>query len=295
MIPGQLRMSWCLLLVAVGAVVATATAPQAWALQGDFPSPTHGVPRDQVAAAMLLEAQQGYNLRISANSPRFTANVLLALVRTARADRPEGPPLLIAFEDWYAAYVSVTRISRDSVPDFIALQREYRQNQYVDYRPEHTAIEVKKGPEPDLVVNVLVGWPDEPDGPSEYTYIDSASTPSMQATNKRIIRYRLLDYGDMIVQAEIEGIHGRPLGGAIGAVMSVIGNGRVVESRFAVSGDGLLVTYSRAKKGFISVRQTTTTYPDGTIDKDVPDDREDLLEIADRLKQDIEIKYLKSD
>ena len=77
--------------------------------------------------------------------------------------------------------------------------------------------------------------------------------------------------------------------------MKMIGNGRVVESRFAVSGDGLLVTYSHAKKGFISVHQTTTTYPDGTIDKDVPDDRPDLEEIADRLEQDIEIKYLKSD
>jgi hypothetical protein len=43
------------------------------------------------------------------------------------------------------------------------------------------------------------------------------------------------------------------------------------------------------------VSQTTTTYPDGTIDKDVPDDRPDLQAIADRLTQDIEIKYLESD
>ena len=282
--------------IRLGVAGAIGTAPpSAWAVQGDFPSATHRVPHDQVVQAMQHEAGLGYNLSISANSPRFTTSVLLALVRIARAERPQGPPLSIDFEDWYAAYVSVTGVSPDSVPDFIALQREYRQNQYVDYRSERTAIAVKEGPKPTLVVNVLVGWPQGPDEPSEYTYIDSASTPAMQATNERIIRYRLLDFGDMIVQAQVEGIKGRPLGGAIGAVMKVIGNGRVVESRFAISDDGLLVTYSEAKKGFIGVSQTTTTYPDGTIEKDVPEDRADLVAIRDRLEQTIEIEFLSDD
>ena len=72
----------------------------------------------------------------------------------------------------------------------------------------------------------------------------------------------------------------------------MVGKGRVVWSRFAVSDDGLLVTHSRAKKGFFGVTQTTTTYPDGTIEKDVPDDRPDLQAIADRLEQDLKIDYL---
>ena len=130
-----------------------------------------------------------------------------------------------------------------------ASQRQYGQDQYIDYRAEHTGITVKKGPTPDLVVNVLVGWPDGPEVADEYTYVDSASSPSMLATNKRIIRYRLVAYSDMTMQDQVEGLVGRPLGGMLGAMFKVIGPGRVVWSRFAVSEDGLLVTHSRAKKG----------------------------------------------
>ena len=152
-------------------------------------------------------------------------------------------------------------------------------------------IVVKKGPSPAQVMSVLVGWPDGPDIPSEYTYVDSASSPSMLATNQQIVRYRLLVYQDMVVQDQVEGLGGRPLGGALGAMFKVIGSGRVVWSRFAVSQDGLLVTHSRAKKGFVGVTQTTTTYPDGTIEKDVPDDRPDLRDIETYLTQDLKIEY----
>jgi hypothetical protein len=229
---------------------------------------------------------------ISANSPRLTTSVLLALVRAARDTAPNGPPLMIHHDDWYAAYQTATHLPDSAVPDFIALQRQYGQDQYIDYRAEHTGITVKKGPTPDLVVNVLVGWPNGPEVADEYTYVDSASSPSMLATNKRIIRYRLVAYSDMTMQDQVEGIVGRPLGGMLGAMFKVIGPGRVVWSRFAVSEDGLLVTHSRAKKGIASVRQTTTTFPDGTLEKDVPADRPDLQAIEDRLTRKVELEYL---
>ena len=259
----------------------------------EFPTETQETARSEVVAAMQVEADKGYHLGISANSPRLTTSVILALVEDARSRADDGPPLLIHHEDWYQAYREVTGLPDSLVPNFIALQREYRQDQYIDYRERMNQITVKKGPAPEVVLRVLVGWPNDPDVPSEYTYIDSASSPSMLATNKRIVRYRLLAYPNMTVQDEVEGLIGRPMGGVLGAMFKVIGPGRVVWSRFAVSDDGLLVTHSRAKKGFVGVTQTTTTYVDGTIEKDVPDDRPDLQAIADRLEQDLKIDYLK--
>lgn len=276
--------------LACWAVVQGLVTASLWAQ--DFPPVTQRVAQEQVVEAMQIEADLGYHMGISANSPRLTTSVIQTLVDDFRSRAPEGPPLLIHHDDWYAAYRQVTGLPDSLVPDFIALQRRYRQDQYIEYREEMNRITVKKGTAPDRVMSVLIGWPDGSDAPSEYSYIDSASSPHMQATNKRIERYRLLVYPDMVVQDQVEGIGGRPLGGALGAMFKVIGNGRVVWSRFAVSADGLLVTHSRAKKGFAGVTQTTTTYPDGTIDKDVPDDRPDLEAIADRLKQDLEIDYL---
>jgi len=217
---------------------------------------------------------------------------LRTLVDDFRNRAPEGPPLLIHHDDWYQAYSEVTGLPDSLIPDFIALQRQYAQDQYIEYRESKNRITVKKGSAPTQVVSVLIGWPDGPDAPSEYTYVDSASSPHMEANNKRIERYRLLVFPDMVVQDQVEGIGGRPLGGALGAMFKVIGNGRVVWSRFAVSDDGLLVTHSRAKKGFAGVTQTTTTYADGTIEKDTPEDRPDLEAIADRLKHDIKIDYV---
>ena len=252
---------------------------------------TQRVARPQVVAAMQLEAAQGYHLGISANSPRLTTSVIRTLVDDFRTRAPEGPPLLIHHDDWYAAYREVTGLPDSLIPDFIALQRQYRQDQYIEYRERMNRIVVKKGPSPTQVMSILVGWPEGPDTPSEYTYVDSASSPSMLATNQQIVRYRLLVYQDMVVQDQVEGLGGRPLGGALGAMFKVIGSGRVVWSRFAVSQDGLLVTHSRAKKGFVGVTQTTTTYPDGTIEKDVPDDRPDLRDIETYLTQDLKIEY----
>jgi len=273
-----------LILLASGLIVPPVSAQE-------FPTETQEIARTSVVAAMQVEADKGYHLGISANSPRLTTSVILALVEGARSRDADGPPLLIHHEDWYQAYREVTGLSDSLVPDFIALQREYRQDQYVDYRERTNQVTVKKGATPDLVITVLVGWPEGPDAVDEYTYIDSASSPSMLATNKRIVRYRLLAYPDMTVQDEVEGLIGRPMGGMLGAMFKVIGPGRVVWSRFAVSGDELLVTHSRAKKGFAGVTQTTTTFPDGTIEKDVPEDRPDLAEIETRLKQDLEVKY----
>ena len=257
----------------------------------EFPATTYRVPRERIVEAMRRESLKGYELRAVSQATRLNTGTILGLVRDMALERPDGPWLLLHYDDWYEAYRQVTGLRPDSIPDFIALQRDYRQSQYVDYNALRTRIEVKEGPQPKRVVHVLAGWPEADGAAAEYTFVDSSRSPRMRATNERYISYWLLEYADMIIQDQIQGVEGRPLDGALGAMFSLIGDGRALQSRFAVSADGLLVTYSIAKKGIFKVKPTSTTSPDGTVTNGVPGDREDLKAIEKRLKRKIEIEY----
>ncbi len=253
--------------------------------------PLRTVDREAIRDAMAEEAERDYNLTASTNSTRFTTSVILSLVRQAMAESPDASPLLLDHSDWYEAYREVTDLAPEDVPEFVSLLNEYGQDVIIDYRPSRTAIQVKEGPEPELVLNVTASWPREPDGRDKYSFVDTTTSPRMKVTNKRFIRYRLLDFGDMVVQDEVKGVSGRPLGGALGTLFSIIGEGDAKQTRFATSDDGLLVTYSTAKKSLFSVHPLTLTFPDGTVEMDFPEERTDLREIADRLKQPLKIKY----
>ena len=123
------------------------------------------------------------------------------------------------------------------------------------------------------------------------SYEDTLSTPQLKVTNERVITYRLLDYGDMMVFDEITGFRGRPTTGLLGLLFQVIGEGHVVESRVAVAPGGLQITRARAKKVF-EVATTVTVYPDGRTEKDLPPGRGDLAPIEARLKQPLRLRYL---
>ena len=106
-----------------------------------------------------------------------------------------------------------------------------------------------------------------------------------------LITYRLLDMGDVIVFDDVEGLEGRPTSGVLGLLFKVIGEGRVVENRMAISPDGLQVSRARAKKALFWVTTTVTVYPDGRTEKDVPADRADLKPLAGRLERPLRIDY----
>jgi hypothetical protein len=258
---------------------------------GDFPDPTHRVEYEEIVAAMAKEAHQGYNLLVSTTSARFTSSVILELVKNAEKTRPDGEPLLLHYDDWCAAFRQVNQLDSGSLPEFVALQRTHKQSQYVDYSTDPSQITIKDGPTPLRVVRVSAGWPRMEGSAAEYTFIDSASSPRMQATNERVISYWLVEYEDMVMEDEIKGLKGRPLDGALGTLFKVLGNGRVVQSRFAISEDGIQVTRARAKKGFLSVNPTSTTLPDGVVEKGIPENRPDLKAMDERLKQKIKIEY----
>jgi hypothetical protein len=243
----------------------------------------------------MLEAmrrEKGYDPAATTNGARFQAGVILSLARKAKARDPKGPSLFLGYADWFQAFLEVTGRTVETAPTFALLAYQHGQDTEIDYRTDAVIREVKTERRPDLAVNVRIWWPKTPKGSSEYSYHDTLSTPHLKVTNKRVIIYRLLDFGGMIVYDDIHGLTGRPTSGILGLLFRVIGEGSVVESRMTISEDGLQVSRSRAKKGFIGVSTTVTVYPDGRTEKDVPPHRSDLLMLETQLKQPLEIDYV---
>ncbi len=249
------------------------------------------VSREMIEAAMAEQAALGYNLLASTNATRFETAVLLAIVRSAKAEAEEGPPLFLHHVDWYEAYRSVTGLEHQDVPEYIALAHEFRQDRIVDFRPARTKIEIREGFEPDQVVRVRTSWPVEPGTPDRYTFTDTTTSPNLRVTNRQRVSYWLLDYGNFIVQDEIEGVQGRPLGGALGALFSIVGDGSATQNRIAIAEDGLMVTYATVMKGPFKVQPLTLTYPDGTVETEFPPDRQDLLQLTYRVKLPLKVEY----
>ena len=145
---------------------------------------------------------------------------------------------------------------------------------------------------PELAVNVRIRWEDGPGRPDRYSYLDTLSTPNVRVTNRQVITYRLLDFGDWVVYDEIEGITVRPESGVLALLLQLIGEGHVTHSRLAIAKDGMQVARTRAEKAYMKVMTTVTIYPDGTVERDVPNGRPDLLELEERLKQSMAIEYV---
>ena len=243
----------------------------------------------------VLEAMQqhygNYELTATTNGA-WLAEVVFYLARQARERDPDGLPLFIGHEAWFRSFLAVTGRTEDTVPEYALLNYRYEQNMEVDYRLDRVIREVVEGPMPELAVNVRVSWEDGPGKPDRYSYLDTLSTPRFKVTNWQVMTYRLLDFGDWAVYDEIEGITGRPMSGVLALLFRVIGEGRIAHSRMAISEDGIQVSWTTAEKAFMEVTTTVTVHPDGTMEKDVPAGRSDLLELEKRLKQPLEIDYV---
>lgn len=250
------------------------------------------VSKDEFARALIIQKEKGLNLTATTNGSRFQGQALLQLVRWAQENDSIPLPLFIDYQDHYDAYLEVAGISPSEAPDFMRLPYEFRQNILIEYREGMVIKEVKKGPQPQLAISITEWWPETDDLESKFFYIDTLSSPHLRASHQRIITYRILDFGDdMYLYDEINGISGRPLTGLLGLLFKMIGDGKVEQTRIAISDDGLQVLRGKASKGFFSVNQTVTIYKDGRAEKDIPENRPDLLQLEEKLKQDLEIKY----
>jgi hypothetical protein len=247
-----------------------------------------------VSPAALREAMsaiKGYDPTATTNGARFQAEVLVALARQARSRDPGGPPLFIGHADWFAAFLAATGRTADRAPLFARLAHQHGQDITVEHRPERVFRGGGAGPAPALAANVQIAWAAGPGAPASYSYEDALSTPRLKVTNKRVIRYRLIDFGDMLLFDEVTGLTGRPQSGMLGLLFQLIGEGHVVEYRMAIAPDGLQISYGRAKKAFIGVDSTVTVYPDGRSEKGLPEGRADLRALEARLKRPLKIEY----
>ena len=242
---------------------------------------------------MRREAMNGYSLVATTNGARLMAGVVLRLARQAQRQHPDGKPLFINQRDYFRAYLRVTGLPADAAPDFVRLANEYEQHQLIEYRRDQVLDTARTRDLPRMALNVKTWWPQTPARPDRYTFHDTLSQPALLVINNRTIRYRMLDYGDMIVFDQVDGLQGRPTSGVLGLLFKVIGAGHVVWSRYSVTPEGGQIVYGKAQKSFMKQRAMVTIYPDGTAIKDLPPERPDLQALAHRLKEPLRIHYKK--
>jgi hypothetical protein len=247
------------------------------------------VSREEILEAMLQS--KGFDVTATTNSGRLHAQVILRLARKAHARDPEGPALFVGHAEWFQAFLQATGLIADRAPISQRLAYQYGQDMEIDYQTDHVIREVIEGPPPEFAANIRISWPKKPNGPNEYSYEDRLSVPSLRVTNKRLMSYRLVDYSEIVVFDEIEGLTGQPTSGLLGFLFRILGEGRLVEFRMAISPDGVQVSWGRARKAFLEVATTTTVYPNGHAQKDIPAHRPDLGAIEARLKRPIRVRY----
>jgi hypothetical protein len=255
-----------------------------WALTGTV----ERVPLEPILTAM--HQSQGYELTATANGPRLQAEVLLRLVRAAQERDPQGAPLFIDCADWFAAFLERTGLPREKAPLYARLAYEHAQHTLVDYRAARVVAAAE--PRPLAAANVLVYWEPGPGRPESYSYDDDRASPRLRATCRRLICYRLLDFGDRIVYAEISGLRGRPASGVLGALFDLIGEVSILENQMAVSSDGFQVSRGRGRKAFFDATVTVTIDPSGRAAKGVPPERADLRALEDRLRQPLRLVFV---
>ncbi len=232
-----------------------------------------------------------FEILATTNRGRFTSALLLRLARWARQRDPEGDPLYIDPGDWFTSFIEVAGVSAQDAPLPARLGFEHGQRVLVEYREDRVIHEVKEGIEPILAVNVRAWWPDGPNVPSSFSFTDTTAVPTLKATSHRDVSYRLLQFDDMVVLDRVDGLSGRPVSGLLGALFSVIGEGRLEQSRIGISDDGLQVVTGRAKKIF-SVSTTVTIEPDGRGTEGIPEGRADLAALEARLRSPLDIEYV---
>ena len=245
---------------------------------------------DELFDAMSAERQRGYALTTTSNAVRFQAGVLRTLALRAQAEDPSKARLLIDPHDNARAYMAATGLRAEELPHFVRLPWRHGQYVLVDYEARRVIARAEHA-RPPLAISVVAWWPDAAGVAQRYAYVDTLARPTLRVTNDRVVTYRVLYFDDMVVYDEVDGISGRPLTGVLGLLFDVIGDGRVFQSRSAMSRDGLQVTRSVVKKGFITLTAIATVYPSGVIEKDIPPNRDDMDAIEKRLGRALGIEY----
>lgn len=248
---------------------------------------------DSASRAEILEAMSAhgpYSLTSTTTSLRFGAEALLAIVRQRRKQNPDRTQLLIPQTDWFAAHRQISGASYAAMSEAARAGFEHHQDALVDYGPAVVA-RVREGPVPRMALDVTISWPDSGGAPPEFSYKDTLSVPRMDVFDNRVIRFKLLEYDDMLVFDQVSGISVRPMG-FLSAVFAVLGKPDLKQTRLAVSADQWQVVRGQVKVfAGISKTGTATIEPDGRGHEGVLAGRADLRELATRLKRPLDVSY----
>jgi hypothetical protein len=149
---------------------------------------------------------------------------------------------------------------------------------------------VEEGPSPRTALDVTI-FSSDTAGPAEFGYRDTLSVPKVDVFNSRVVRFRMLEYDDLLLFDEVHGVSVRPLG-FLSAVFAIVGKPSLKQTRLAVSGDWWQIVRGRVKVlPGISKTGTATIEPDGRGHEGVPRDRADLTSLAKSLAQPLEVRY----
>ena len=246
------------------------------------------VPREEILQAM--SAHGAYSLTSTTTSMRFGAEALLAIARRRRREAPENPRFRISQDDWFVAHRETAGVTYAEMSESARAAFEHHQDALVEFGPR--VIErVQEGPAPIMALDVTLFWPDSGNAPSQFHYDDTLSVPRLDVYDHRVVRFKLLQYEDMLVFDQIDGISVRPKG-FFSAVFALLGKPDLKQTRLAVSADQWQVVRGQVKVfPGISKIGTATIEPDGRGHEGVPRDRTDLRALQERLKRALGIRY----
>ncbi len=247
----------------------------------------------RVSRQEILEAMRthgAYSLTSTTTSMRFGAEALLAIVRRRQRESPGSTQFLIGQSDWFAAHLETAGVTYAEMSEAARAGFEHHQDALIDYGPQ-VVQQVLEGPAPLMALDVTIFWPDSEGAASEFSYKDTLSVPRMDVYDSRVIRFKLLEYDDMLVFDQVTGISVRPVG-FFSAVFAVLGKPDLKQSRLAVSADQWQVVRGQVKvfPGF-SKTGTATIEPGGRGHEGVPRDRADLRALAERMRRPVRVRY----
>jgi len=275
------------------ALVPAALLPQALGAKPSALSAQTCAEPGRVSRAEILQAMSthgAYSLTSTTTSMRFGAETLLAIVRRRQREKPGTTQFLIDQSDWFAAHLETAGVTYAEMSAAARAGFEYRQDALVDYGPR-VVDRVLEGPTPSMALDVTIFWPDSAGAPSEFSYRDTLSVPQVDVYDSRVIRFKLLEYDDMLVFDQVTGISVRPIG-FLSALFAVLGKPDLKQTRVAVSADQWQVVRGQVKVfPGISKTGTATIEPDGRGHEGVPADRADLRALKTRMSQPLKLRY----
>jgi hypothetical protein len=276
-------------------VTAIGATLLAQALSGEIPRLTAQACAEpyQVSRSEILQAMRAhgdYSLTTTTTSMRFGAEALLEIVRRRQRGVPSSTQLLISQPDWFAAHLETAGVTYREMSEAARAGFEHNQDALVDYGPK-VVDTVLQGPLPVMSLDVTIFWPDSDGVPSEFSYQDTLSVPRVDVYDHRVVRFKLLQYEDMLVFDEVTGISVRPRG-FLSALFAVLGKPDLKQSRIAASADQWQVIRGQVKVfPGISKTGTATIEPGGRGHEGVPADRADLSVLEQRMRQPLKLRY----